>query len=404
MFTPADRSAIRPIVIAALEGFPGGAEAFAVASAADQLTLVKNAVEVAGLSVAPSVLAAFVMFGRLRSGIMVPGSPEHLELRLLTGTAPKPWHKPNAPTSAFAFMSAGWSAEFTAVDAIASQVSYEDTRDQDYDELIAAYVRAQFGFGGLQDYKDDRAVGLNDPTMRLFIEGVKVSVRVQHASWFDGSPVVDGRSLAAIKAEAEAVEKARKLQEASDRRAKRVAEQRAAYAQTKDAAFSILLTNGASASPVFLAAQDLEFAAFFETFNEDADLANLDPAFEQLARLLPSEDFTKVAADDLAEATKQDKLDRVALVVQFLFSKVNAAHPTWFRELENSDLKLRKVPLKEKVPTLSRAQQSIRNHLYDDVEKYGEAEFKAALEAIFGHAPGALGNQVLIPRAPKTEG
>jgi hypothetical protein len=397
MFSPTDRSAIRNIVIAALTTNED-LQAFSVMHIQEQIAKITELVTAAGKTFDAKIITAFAIFGRLRSGSLIAGSPDHLALRD-TLSAPKgAWHKPNAPTSAFGFIGTGWDDEFKAVALIAEKVSFADVSDAAYDELVAAHIRGQFGLGGLEDFGDPRAIGINDPTMKVLIEGVKVSVRVQHGNWFDGSVVTEGRSIAEIKAEAEAAEKARKLKDASDRRAKRVEELRKAYAVTKAGAIDILHTNGAAASPVILAAQELEFEAFFAAFNEDVDLANLDPAFEQLARLLPSTDFTKVAAEDLEEATKQDKLDRIALVVQFLFTKVNAAHPTWFRALENSDLKLRKVPLKEKAPTLSRAQRAIRNHIYDDVEKYGEAELKAAIEAVFGYAPGALTPAVIIPR------
>lgn len=403
MFTPSIRSVIRPLVLASIQASP---EAFTTASPAGQLEIVEAAVKAAGLDYSKQILGAFVLFGRLRSGALLPGSAEHIALRTeLTGTEPKPWHKTTRPQNFWEFAAMGWSDEQAAIPAIAEQVAFDDTTDATlYEELIAAYVRNHFGFGGLEDYADLRAVTVTDPTMRVFIDGVKALVRINHSNWFvEGAAAVltpdEKASSASLKIKAEAAEKARKAEIAATRRATRLEEKRQAYSMFKESSFRILQDNGVSVSPVALAILEAPFETIYQAFNDE--VTEFDPAIEQLARLLPSPGTTApegATAEELAEIAAEEKAGRIHMVVQFLLTSVNLVHPTWFRALDNGDIKVRRVPLKEKPATLSRAQRAIRNHIYDDLEKYKETELKAAIEAVFGYAPGALKDAVIIPR------
>lgn len=352
-------------------------------------------------------IAAFVLVLRAKSGQVTAGAQDHFALRkelLPNSPAPKPWHKAKPPTTVWALTDPNrqpsWAEESVAHSAIAAHLTFDDARSGDN---LAAAVRSHFGFGGMEDLMDYRAVGPSDPTMKLFIEGINHILFTLRPEWHneDGEILaklpegVDARS--ALEIEEDRKEQQRKAHEeaarlrAAERRAKQLEE----YAGLRNIVFSIIDNNS---EDVVVAAANMAGKSFDEAKNND-----ITPAYQMcaaypliVAALAERAVVSDNATPEEASAILKDCQNRAnEFLHQWVLSRLHVLQPGWLRELQNGDFKFRPAALKPKAPVITKRQKSAVRTLYKIASEYGD---DVLLWAISQATSVALDKLTLAPR------
>lgn len=274
-----------------------------------------------------------------------------------------------------------WADRGLAVtDACAQGLSYAELVHPRSKDLIAAAIRNHFGIGGLEDLGDHRAIQASDRTMMVLISQVRWLLAVQYRpEWFDAenNPLpalpagVDARPyqdvLTELRQKEDEERKARQQARAAEYRTKKLGE----HASLRAAALQVCAGN------TFIASTAAAISGSFDAAKSvlAAEVIAIDDVLQPVLKsiiLLP--EFQSLTAKRGESAIDLEvRRYRVAayMIWQAIMLVTAQAQPTWFRTLENGDLKLRPEPLKQAVRRNTRAQRAILVNLYKLTEKYG---------------------------------
>lgn len=355
-------------------------------------------------------LARFILVLHVRSKLVAAGTPEHFALRESLGIAPvKPWHKPRPPKTMWELQDSNrvpsWIEDAQAAGAIARTITWEDLRGGA--DLLAAAVRVFFKFGGMEDLGDPRAVQADDPTMRLFVDGLGYSLATCRPEWHDGNGAplkelpagVDGRSQDEIEQERERTEKIRRNEEARERTRVRREQDLTEYGELRGVALTKFRSERTAVIAHDISRLEFEDAktsheATIRDFLQESVSAVFD--LISLAVTLPE----GAGADEVAELRKETTERALALVVQVVLEDVNEHQSGWFRRLSNGDFRFRPQPLKgEARPAgyVSKKEKAAARAISKIYTDYGEDVLNFALLAIVGQK---LAGPALATKAP----
>jgi hypothetical protein len=355
-------------------------------------------------------VAGFVMVFNVKSNLVKPGSPDHFAMRkALSLPDPQPWHKPRAPRNSWEMQDSNrvpsWLDECQSMSAIARTLTWEDLRAGP--EVISAAIRAFFKFGGLEDLGDTRAIQANDPTMKVFLEGVSHSLVIMRPEWHDndGIPLKelakgsDARSQNEIEEEHERQEKLRRNEETRERNRVRREKELADYGALR----SEVLTKFRSDASASLA-QDLSKGEFDDVnLGHEAQIfgalgTTVTAIFDMISATIAVPEG--IGADEVAEIRKETQVKAEGLAVQLVLEDLNEIQAGWLRRLANGDFKFRGSPLKGEVRApgyVSKYEKAAARAIWRVYNEYGEDVLNFALNIIVGQK---LAGPVQIVKMP----
>ena len=378
-------------------------EAFKTKPPEEQLSIIKElSKDDYVLSKLPTgAFGAFVLCLHIGKGITA-NSPEHYALRTkLVGTEPKGWHRSNPPaTHEQAWSDQAWFSEFTASSAIARRLRLEAvSKDIAY---VTAEIRDHFGFGGMEDYSDSRAIQSDDPTMVLLVPVVLNSLRQLRPEWYANDAVKDmaeipepqRRSLDEIDAEQEEKVNEERKAERARRRQEKQAEMARQFEALRVKLFAVLAGDQDATATV----QRLAGLPFETVRDEFTSPETGSVVLPFVKRMLDNATYVNIAlGPDHASASPEERAaartQLEPLMEQYLLTRLVELQPRWVQERRAGGFRLRKAPQpepkpkKEKKPPkprLSRAQKAVRGRIYAILEKFGAEELTTALNAIYG--------------------
>lgn len=388
---------------------------FAKAPANAQYTTLRGVVpaEVAD----DAAIAGFIMVFNVKSALVAPGSPAHYAMRTALGLSdPLPWHKPRAPRNAWEMQDSNrvpsWTEESQGMGAIARTLTFEDVRAGS--EVISAAIRAFFKIGGLEDLGDPRAVQANDPTMKVFLEGVSHSLLITRPEWHDGdgAPLkelpkgVEARSQAEVDDERDRAEKLRRNEEARERNRVRREAELAEYGALRGQVMTEYRSDATAGLAADLAKGEFEDIS---TAHEARIAKELPTVVTSIFDLISSKVVVPegIGADEVAEIRKETADKAAALTVQLVLEDVNEIQAGWLRRLANGDFKFRGAPLKGEVRApgyVSKKEKAAARAIWRIYNEYGEDVLNFALTTIVGQKLSGPAQIVKMPDWIKSKG
>lgn len=274
------------------------------------------------------------------------------------------WHKPKPPTL-YPQLTIKWPEEYAHLGGMAAKVPFASVGNKVW---YRNAVHESLGLGGYVDFLLGRQIPETDPTMELFLQGMHIALSGARGEWFDedGSPFVrlptgvDGKSAEAIDFAADHENRVRRRdvarKSAAARREKEIAEKKL----RRDAAFGMLeaatgwksTVDALSLTPFdkvheILTAQPIGFeTAGGKTWLPTADIKAFDKVYA-------------IANEEMLEFTEQ-----------FVITQVAKRMPSWFKEIQDGTLKIRKAPKIERPKGLDRPTRSLHTNLNRLIERY----------------------------------
>lgn len=310
------------------------------------------------------------------------------DLGIIVNRAPIVWTKPKPPTT-YPSLLAKWPEEAALIGAMAAKLDFNSLESPMY---VVLAVQEALGLGGFLDALTRLQISVSEPTMQLFALGIDTHLRAVRRDWYQTDSDADDaerrlpelpNNVSGISKEQEdwEIDYANRLRRRDVARAnakKRNEEKLEAIKGKRQAAFTQIELVPAAAEMIKVVSTKLSMSSFDEVTSFVQTTTKQDVGDTWLPTSL-----LKQLKGVLAFTSESD----VRYTEEYLLAELCKLLPSWFIELQDGSLKLRKTPYVARVATMDRATKSLYRQLDALTTRYGADVVGDALLTMAGKTP-----------------